>query len=144
MVKSKLNSALSHYKSVSVNAGVEDATPHRLVQMLMEGALDKIAMAKGQMERRDFDGKGQQINWALSLISGLRHSLDMKAGGEISRNLDDLYDYMIRRLSEANMRNDTAILDEISSLLIAIKSAWDAMPDSVRGTTSFQAMPAAG
>ncbi len=144
MVKSKLNSALSHYKSVSVNAGVEDATPHRLVQMLMEGALDRIAMAKGQLERQDFDGKGQQINWAISIINGLRHSLDMKAGGEISRNLDDLYDYMIRRLSEANMRKDVGMLDEVSSLLVAVKSAWDAMPDSVRGTASLQAMPAAG
>ncbi len=144
MVKSKLNSALSHYKSVSVSAGVEDATPHRLVQMLMEGALDKIAMAKGQMERQDFDGKGQQINWAISIINGLRYSLDMKDGGEISRNLDDLYDYMIRRLAEANMRKDVGMLDEVSSLLVAVKSAWDAMPDSVRSTASVQAITVAG
>ncbi len=144
MVKSKLNSALSHYKSVSVSAGVEDATPHRLVQMLMEGALDKIAMAKGQMERQDFDGKGQQINWAISIINGLRYSLDMKEGGEISRNLDDLYDYMIRRLSEANLRKDIGMLDEVSSLLVAVKSAWDAMPDSVRSTASLPAITATG
>ncbi len=144
MVKSKLNSALSHYQSVSVSAGVEDATPHRLVQMLMEGALDKIALAKGQMERRDFAGKGEQINWAISIINGLRHSLDMKEGGEISRNLDDLYDYMIRRLSEANMRKDIGMLDEVSSLLLAVKSAWDAMPESVRGISALQQMPAAG
>ncbi len=144
MVKSKLNSALSHYQSVSVSAGVEDATPHRLVQMLMEGALDKIAMAKGQMERQDFDGKGQQINWAISIINGLRYSLDMKEGGEISRNLDDLYDYMIRRLSEANLRKDIGMLDEVSSLLVAVKSAWDAMPDNVRSTASLPAITATG
>ena len=144
MVKSKLNSALSRYQSVSVSSGVEDATPHRLVQMLMEGALDKIAMAKGLIERRDFAGKGQQINWALSIINGLRHSLDMKGGGEISRNLDDLYDYMIRRLSEANMGNDTEMLDEVSSLLIAIKSAWDAIPESVKIPPASHVIPAVG
>lgn len=144
MVKSKLKSALSRYQSISVSSGVEEATPHRLVQMLMEGALDKIAMAKGLIERRDFAGKGQQINWALSIINGLRHSLDMKAGGEISRNLDDLYDYMIRRLSEANMSNDTGMLDEVSSLLIAIKSAWDAMPDSVKTLPTSHVIPAVG
>ena len=144
MVKSKLNSALSRYQSVSVSSGLEEATPHRLVQMLMEGALDKIAKAKGQIERRDFAGKGQQINWALSIIDGLRVSLDTEAGGEISRNLEDLYDYMIRRLSEANLRNDVAILDEVSSLLAAIKSAWDAIPESVKNPPPAQAMPAAG
>ncbi len=143
MVKSKLKSALSRYQSISVSSGVEEATPHRLVQMLMEGALDKIALAKGLIERRDFAGKGQQINWALSIINGLRHSLDMQAGGEISSNLDDLYDYMIRRLSEANMRNDTGMLDEVSSLLMAIKSAWDAMPERVKMPPSSQALPEA-
>ena len=143
MVKSKLKSALSRYQSISVSSGVEEATPHRLVQMLMEGALDKIALAKGLIERRDFAGKGQQINWALSIINGLRHSLDMQAGGEISSNLDDLYDYMIRRLSEANMRNDTGMLDEVSSLLMAIKSAWDAMPERVKIPSSSQALPEA-
>ncbi len=128
MAKSRVNSALSQYKSVSVSSGVEDATPHRLVQMLMEGALDKISAAKGHMLRNELAEKGRFISWAISIISGLQSSLNMDAGGDLSRNLDDLYDYMVRRLGEAGAKNDPAILDEISSLLLEVKSAWDVIP----------------
>ena len=128
MVKSRINSALSQYQSVNVSSGVEDATPHRLIQMLMEGALDKIATAKGHMLQGDVAEKGRHISWGITIISGLQSSLDMEAGGEISTNLDDLYDYMVRRLGEAGAANDPAILDEITSLLIEVKSAWDVIP----------------
>ena len=128
MVKSKINNALSQYQSVSVSSGIEDATPHRLIQMLMEGALDKIATAKGHLLHGEMAEKGRHISWAISIISGLQSSLDMEKGGEISANLDDLYDYMVRRLGEASVRNDPHILDEIISLLVEIKSAWDVLP----------------
>ena len=81
MVKSRINSALSQYQSVSVSSGVEDATPHRLIQMLMEGALDKIATAKGHMLHDNPAEKGRHISWAISIISGLQSSLDMNTGG---------------------------------------------------------------
>lgn len=128
MVKSRINSALSQYQSVSVSSGVEDATPHRLIQMLMEGALDKIATAKGHMLHDNPAEKGRHISWAISIISGLQSSLDMNTGGEISRNLDGLYDYIVRRLGEAGISNDPAILDEMTSLLVEVKSAWDVIP----------------
>ncbi len=128
MVKSRINSALSEYASVSVTSRIEDATPHRLIQMLMEGALDKIATAKGHMLHKNMSEKGRHISWAISIISGLQSSLDMKAGGEISANLDNLYDYMVRRLGQAGASNDTEILDEVSSLLLEVKSAWDVIP----------------
>jgi len=128
MVKSRINSALSEYASVSVTSGIEDATPHRLIQMLMEGALDKIATAKGHMLHKNMSEKGRHISWAISIISGLQSSLDMEAGGEVSANLDNLYDYMVRRLGLAGANNDSAILDEVSSLLLEVKSAWDVIP----------------
>jgi len=128
MVKSRINSALSEYASVSVTSGIEDATPHRLIQMLMEGALDKIATAKGHMLHKNMSEKGRHISWAISIISGLQSSLDMEAGGEVSANLDNLYEYMVRRLGVAGAQNDTAILDEVSSLLLEVKSAWDVIP----------------
>lgn len=128
MVKTRMKSALSQYNSVSVSSGVESATPHRLVQMLMEGALDKIAAAKGHMLRNEVADKGRYISWAISIVSGLQSSLDMEAGGELSQNLDDLYDYMVRRLGESGAKNDPEILDEISSLLLEVKSAWDVIP----------------
>jgi len=131
MVKSRINSALSQYQSVSVSSGVEDATPHRLIQMLMEGALDKIATAKGHMLHNEPAEKGRHISWAISIISGLQSSLDMDNGGDLSRNLDDLYDYMVRRLGEASAKDDPAILDEIISLLVEVKGAWDVIPQQL-------------
>ncbi|HHH40041.1 MAG TPA: flagellar export chaperone FliS [Sedimenticola sp.] len=128
MVKSRISSALSQYQRVSVSSGVEDATPHRLIQMLMEGALDKIATAKGHMLHHEPAEKGRHISWAISIVSGLQSSLDLEAGGDISRNLDDLYDYMVRRLGEAGMKDDPSILDEVTSLLLELKSAWDVIP----------------
>ena len=126
--------ALKQYGQVATQAGVAVADPHRLIQMLMEGALEKIATAKGLMARGDVAKKGQQITWAISIIDGLRVSLDKKAGGDIAANLDDLYDYMERRLFQANLENDASILDEVTSLLRDIKSAWDAIPSDVRQT----------
>lgn len=131
MVKPRMKNALSQYKSVSVSTGIEDATPHRLVQMLMEGALDKIAAAKGHMVRNEPADKGRFISWAISIISGLQSSLDMESGGELSQNMDDLYDYMVRRLGEAGAKNDPAILEEVSSLLLEVKSAWDVIPSQL-------------
>ncbi|MCB1849655.1 MAG: flagellar export chaperone FliS [Gammaproteobacteria bacterium] len=128
MNRSRISNALSEYNSISVTGGVEDASPHRLIQMLMEGALDKIATAKGHILHRDMAEKGRHISWAISIVGGLQNSLDMEAGGEISANLDNLYDYMIRRLVEAGVQNDPAILDEVSSLLLEVKSAWDVIP----------------
>lgn len=132
MSYSKKRSALNQYGKVAAETEVAYASPHRLVQMLMEGALDKIATAKGQIERREMEGKSRHITWAISIVNGLRSSLDLEAGGEIAVNLDDLYTYMVRRLIDANAGNDPAALDEVSGLMLEIKSAWDTMPEEVR------------
>jgi flagellar protein FliS len=129
------------YGKVAVGSEVNFASPHRLVQMLMEGALEKIAIAKGHMARREYEAKGKHINWAISIINGLRGSLNLEEGGEMAANLDSLYDYMIRRLSEANMNNDVAILDEATSLLLEIKSAWDAMPEALKQSAQTMVNP---
>ena len=135
---------VSQYGRIAAESEAGFASPHRLVQMLMEGALDKIATAKGAMSRKDYAGKSAQITWATSIINGLRSGLDMEAGGEIANNLNDLYAYMNRRLIDANIANDVAILDEVSGLLVEIKSAWDAMPEDVRhGSSAAAPAPAA-
>lgn len=133
------------YGKVAIGTEVNYASPHRLVQMLMEGALEKIAIAKGHLDRKEHEQKNNHINWAISIINGLQSSLNREEGGEMAHNLDSLYHYMVRRLSEANLHNDAAILDEVSSLLLEIKSAWDAMPEEVKrpgGTQGGQATAA--
>jgi len=127
---------LHQYGKVSVGSEVEFASPHRLIQMLMEGALEKIATAKGFMVRGETAAKGEHISWAISIIGGLQGSLDMESGGEIAQNLDDLYTYMARRLTESNIHDDTAGLDEVTSLLLEIKGAWDVLPEEVKKTSS--------
>lgn len=132
MTYSKKHKGASQYGRVAAQSEMGYASPHRLVQMLMEGALEKVAAAKGFMERKDYAGKSEHITWATTIINGLRSSLDPQAGGQIAANLNDLYSYMIRRLADASIENDVAILDEVSGLLLEIKSAWDAMPEDVR------------
>ncbi len=120
--------AAKQYASVGTQTGVSEASPHRLIQMLLDGALDKIARARGAMQRNEIREKGNQITSAGSIVLALRESLDLNAGGELAANLDNLYEYMFRRLMEAHAENDMAALDEVSSLLREIKSGWDALP----------------
>ncbi len=121
--------AIQQYTRSSRQADAATATPHRLIQMLLEGALEKIAVARGHMERNEIAEKGTAISWAIDIIEGLRTSLDHDAGGELAANLEALYEYMNVRLVEANLGNDPAKLDEVSNLLKTIKSAWDAIAD---------------
>jgi flagellar protein FliS len=127
-----MNSGIKAYNQVAVQTGVNDASPHRLIQMLLDAALEKIAKAKGFMVNKKIQSKGENIGLAISIIDVLRASLDMQAGGEISQNLESLYDYMARRLTEANVANDVAMLDEVANLILPIKQAWDAIPHDVR------------
>jgi len=132
MNRSGARAALQQYKQVNVRSMVEGASPHRLIQMLMEGALEKMHIARGLMEEGRLGPKAEHISWTISIIDGLRISLDKDVGGEIAQNLEDLYDYMVRRLVEANLKNDAAIIDEVSDLLKQIKEAWDAIAGTER------------
>lgn len=142
----KKRSGIAQYGKVAAESEVAYASPHRLVQMLMEGALDKIATAKGCIERGDLEGKSHQLTWAMSIVNGLRTSLDMEAGGPIAANLDDLYTYMTRRMIDASVENDAQILAEVIDLMLEVKGAWDAMPEDVRnaGGTKFATEQEAG
>jgi flagellar protein FliS len=122
--------AVQQYGQVAVQSRVESANPHHLIQMLLDGALEKINMARGHLAQGNVPEKGANISWAISIIEGLRVSLDMEAG-EIAENLDSLYDYMGRRLTEANMKNDVRALDEVGTLLRQIKEAWQAIGEGM-------------
>ncbi len=119
---------ITQYKQVDNYTGITDASPHQLVCMLLDGALGKLAMAKGFMAHGEVAKKGEVIGQAISIVGGLRASLNKDAGGELAVNLDDLYDYIERRLIEANMNNDVALINESIRLLREIKTAWDAIP----------------
>lgn len=118
-------SAMRQYQTVNTQAQAVDASPHRLIQMLMEGGLTRIAQARGAMERQQTALKGEFIGKAIGIVGGLREGLDLQKGGELAANLDSLYQYMLSRLFEANVKNDTVLLDEVAGLLRNVKSGWD-------------------
>src|SRR6476469_1487325 len=106
------------YAKVGVETGVSSASPHQLIVMLFDGAMKALGAAVVNMKANNIAAKGEAISKAILIIeSGLRASLDKKAGGEIAEGLDALYEYMGKRLLLANLKNDVAILEEVPKLL---------------------------
>jgi len=129
--------ALNTYKNVGIESGVAAADPHKLILMLYQGALLAVASAKNQMLRKDTSAKGISITKAIKIIDeGLKACLDVNAGGEIGKNLYDLYDYMTQRLLIANLKNDVTMLDEVSGLLSELKEAWEGIRPSAQAESS--------
>lgn len=134
--------ALKAYANAGLEGSITTADPHKLILLLYQGALLAIASAKNQIMRKETAAKGASISHAISIIDGgLKSSLNKEAGGELAQNLDDLYTYMIHRLLVANINNDTAILDEVSSLLIELRSAWETLRQNQNAVSA--AAPAA-
>ena len=116
------------YRSEAVQAA-EFASPHQLVKMLIDGAVERVIQARGAMERGMTARKGERIGKAISIVDSLRASLDMEQGGEIAGNLASLYDYIGRRLLHANLKNDAEALEEVLRLLREIQSGWNGIAD---------------
>ena len=116
---------LQAYQQVNTQTSTTDADPHKLVQLLLDGALERINMAKGKIEAKDYAAKGNLINKTMEIVGALRGSLNFEAGGELAGNLEALYDYMERGLLEASVRNDVEKLDEIADLLRTVKDGWE-------------------
>ncbi len=112
------------YQSTDAYSGVMYADPHGLITQMFDGAMTRIAQARGAIERQDVAAKGELISHAINIIGSLEACLDYDKGGEIAKNLGQLYEYMILTLTRANMENDRAKLDEVIGLLLEIKSAW--------------------
>ena len=123
--------AAKAYQQLDTQSQVEGASPHRLIQLMMERALAKIGLARSQMKDGKVQEKGNNISDAISIINGLQASLNHKADRRMSENFDALYAYMMRRLLEANLQNDDGILEEVAGLLRELKEAWDAIADDV-------------
>jgi flagellar protein FliS len=116
--------ALKQYRQLGIESEVSNASPHRLIQLLFEGALGRLAAAQGAIERGDLAAKGELLGKAISIVGGLRSSLDMSAG-ELSERLDQLYEYINLKLLEASTQNDADKVNEAIQLLKTVKSGWD-------------------
>lgn len=126
------NSKLAAYQSVSAYRSVANADPHEMVLALMNGAIERMVTVRGCMERRDTVRKAKLLHSCVTLIGELKGSLNLKDGGDLARNLDDLYDYMIRQLLLANVETDANKVTEVLGLLSEIRGAWIAIGPQVR------------
>lgn len=123
-----MRTSLKSYRKVSVESEISVASPHRIIQLMFEGALQRLAQSRYAIEHKDIANKGIYIGKAIGIITGLNNSLNMDAGGDIANNLSDLYDFMLRKISEANINNDVQAIDDVSEILRTIKEGWDAIP----------------
>lgn len=127
MYPSAYKRGVNQYANVHNESGLTDASPHYLIQMLMEGFLARVNTAKGAMARSDMELKSVYISRAMAIVGGLNEAVDLEKGGEIAVNLRQLYDYIGNRLLQASCENDERILDEVTSLMREIKEGWDAI-----------------
>ena len=128
--------ALDAYKDTKVQTAIDDASPHQLVTLLLDGALERIALASGAMARDDVAASGEAIGKSISILDSLRVSLDHEKGGAVAANLEQLYDYMTRRLLEASAAKDADLLIEVMGLIREIKLAWDEVPVEFHALTA--------
>ena len=121
------NRGISAYQSVAM-VSEETRDPHELVKLLFVGLTDRIASARAALDKGDREARAIAVTRAQKILFGLRDSLDFNAGGELALNLDSLYDYCLRRLSEAHAKEDDAIFAEVMELMVIIREAWKEIP----------------
>ncbi|MFC0118851.1 flagellar export chaperone FliS [Pseudoalteromonas xiamenensis] len=132
------NARVKNYQKEALKTRIAGADRYEIIQMLMAGAVERLVYAKVSIEKKQLEAKAEHISRASAIIEALRGCLDFEVGGEVTENLYALYSYMLDRLVDATIKNDTSYIDEVLGLLKEIKSAWDAIPYEVRKETLSQ------
>ena len=126
------------YRTVNASTAIEGASPHKLVSMLYQAVSAEIAAARGALQRGDIAEKCRAIGHAVRIVEeGLAAPLNLQAGGDLALNLRDLYQYLVYRLTIANLKSDDAALLECAGLARSLAESWDAI--SGRVPESFEA-----
>lgn len=133
-----MRGSLQAYKKVSVDSQLSAASPHKIVQMLMAGAIERLIQGKAAMQQGNIPVKGERLGKALDIIISLRSCLSMEDGGDIAKNLDQLYDFMVNQITQANHKNDPQMLDDVIEIIREIKSAWDQIPPEYHNLTAAE------
>ncbi|MDD7023013.1 MAG: flagellar export chaperone FliS [Aeromonadales bacterium] len=129
---------LKAYQRTNLEAELSVASPHRVIQMLFNGLLERLSQAKGAIERKDYEYKANRISKALGIIEGLQGALDRKENPALGDKMYALYDYMKELLGEASSTLDEKPIDEVISLLMPIKNAWDNIPEDIKQKTNAE------
>ncbi|MGL4601455.1 MAG: flagellar export chaperone FliS [Plesiomonas sp.] len=123
-----MRGTLQAYKKVSVDSQLQSASPHKVILMLLSGAIERLVQAKAAMQMGNIAVKGERLGKAIAIIANLQACLSEDEGGEIAKNLAQLYEYMQNQLLSANIDNNVKIIDEVMTLLTEIKAAWESIP----------------
>jgi flagellar protein FliS len=119
------------YKTVDIESSVLGSSPHQLIGLMFTTLLQSLAKARTAIQSRDTATKIRTISHSLRILEeGLKGSLDTNRGGEVARNLANLYDYCVLRTTEANLRNDAGMIDEVISLIKPVADGWDEIKSS--------------
>ena len=122
--------AATAYQTSSVETVVQDASPHQLIVLLFDGLLQAINHASGALQRKDIATFTRQVGRAVRILDeGLKGVLDMQRGGEVAANMWALYDYCVRRLTQANLHNDADALAEVVRLIAPVADSWSQISD---------------
>ncbi len=116
--------AIRSYGSVHASSSLVGARGAHLTQMLFDGLVDALVALRGHIVHQSLPAKSAQVARAQRIVTGLQSTLDFDRGGEIARNLDELYRYVMRRLVHVHAHNDLEVLDEVTGLMREIRDAW--------------------
>lgn len=132
-----MRGSLQSYRKVSLESQLADASPHKITQMLFAGALERLAQSRIAIEQGNIENKGLLIGKAMSIIQGLRSALVMDKGGDLANNLHDLYEFVLRRLMDANLNSDLNAIDDAAGIMRELKEAWDAIPPELHNMSAM-------
>ena len=124
MTYGRMNAAHSLYRDTNIRGSVESADRHQLISLLLDALVERLNLARGQIQHKNVAGKGESFSSAIAMVTELRQSLDHSVDPALSGRLDSLYDYIARRLLHAQLTNDIGALDECIALIAPVREAW--------------------
>lgn len=119
-----MSNPIDTYRQVQIS---QEVSQYRAVELLLAGGIERVKLAKLAQARGDTERRGTAVSSTVTILGALQGALDMELGGQISQNLDALYDYMIRKLGSVALEDTPRSLDEVEALLNEIKEGWDAI-----------------
>ena len=128
-----VNESYEGYRSVDLESRAASASPYELVVVLFDGLLDELARARGHIEGKRYQQKGQSLEKCLNILNGLNGALDYDTGGELVQGLSRLYDYCIYRLSDVSVTLSLEGLDEVVHLLETLREGWEGVNEKRGG-----------
>ena len=120
--------ALAQYGQIKNDTQTTYASPHQLVLMLFDGAIEAMSMTIGAIQQKNIELRGKQNTRSIAIINGMRDLLDMNSDSELADNLYSLYQYMAQELFRAGFKNDAETIQGIQTMLKDIRESWENIP----------------